>query len=98
MLSKIHHHPKSSLTRLFLDIPEVLSRFFDALREALSAHREYERLRSRGVPHHVALPTALGIGHSACKCHAAKAGPREAATKPAAQGAFARIGSLSYVK
>ena len=36
--------------------------FFDALRESLAAHREYEHLRSRGMPHDKALREALGIG------------------------------------
>jgi hypothetical protein len=34
------------------------------LREGLAAHRDYERLRSRGVPHATALRESLGIGPS----------------------------------
>src|SRR5262245_54665697 len=34
------------------------------LREGLAAHRHYERLRSRGVPHATALREALGFGPS----------------------------------
>jgi len=33
----------------------------DALREGLAAHRQYEGLRSRGIPHDTALREALGI-------------------------------------
>jgi hypothetical protein len=36
----------------------------EALREGLAAHREYEELRSRGMPHDTALRTALGLGAS----------------------------------
>ena len=36
----------------------------DALREGLAAHRRYEHLRSRGVPHDTALRKALGMGPS----------------------------------
>ena len=38
---------------------------FAALREGLAAHRRYETLRSRGVPHDTALREALGIGPGA---------------------------------
>jgi hypothetical protein len=37
---------------------------YDALREGLAAHRQYEQLRSRGVPHDTALREALGFGRS----------------------------------
>jgi hypothetical protein len=36
----------------------------EALREGLAAHREYEELRSRGMPHDTALRAALGLGTS----------------------------------
>jgi hypothetical protein len=36
----------------------------DALREGLAAYRQYEHLRSRGVPHDTAVREALGIGLS----------------------------------
>ena len=35
-----------------------------ALREGLAASREYEELRSRGLPHDTALRAALGLGPS----------------------------------
>jgi hypothetical protein len=34
----------------------------EALREGLAAYREYEELRSRGMPHDSALRAALGLG------------------------------------
>jgi hypothetical protein len=34
----------------------------EAWREALAAHRDYERLRSRGMPHDTALRESLGLG------------------------------------
>ena len=40
----------------------TLRAFYDALRESLAAHREYEHLRSGGMPHDKALREALGIG------------------------------------
>jgi hypothetical protein len=51
----------------------VLCDAFDALHEALTAHRHYERLTSRGVPHDVALRKALGIDASAYGCRTAEA-------------------------
>jgi hypothetical protein len=36
----------------------------EALREGLAAYREYEELRSRGMPHDTALRAALGLGAS----------------------------------
>jgi hypothetical protein len=36
----------------------------EALREGLAAYREYEELRSRGMPHDSALRAALGLGSS----------------------------------
>jgi hypothetical protein len=35
---------------------------YDALREGLAAHRQYEQLRSRGVPHDTALREVVGLG------------------------------------
>jgi uncharacterized protein YjiS (DUF1127 family) len=36
---------------------------WDALREGIAAHRQYEHLRSRGIPHDMAIRQALGISH-----------------------------------
>jgi hypothetical protein len=36
----------------------------DALREGLAASRQYEQLRSQGVPHDTAIRSALGFGPS----------------------------------
>jgi hypothetical protein len=42
----------------------ALAAMGEALREGLAAHREYEELRSRGMPHDTALRAALGLGPS----------------------------------
>jgi hypothetical protein len=42
----------------------ALGMMCDALREGLAAYREYEELRSRGMPHDTALKAALGLGAS----------------------------------
>ncbi len=43
-------------------IAATLRAIGEAWREGLAAHREYERLRSRGMAHDTALREALGIG------------------------------------
>jgi hypothetical protein len=60
----------------------VLCNALDALHEALTAHRRYERLTSRGVPHDIALRQALGIDPAACGCRTADGG-RSAAPEQA---------------
>ncbi len=40
----------------------ALRAMWGAFREGLSAHREYEQRRSRGMPHDQALREALGLG------------------------------------
>jgi hypothetical protein len=42
----------------------TLRTMWDQLGEGLAAHRHYERLRSRGVPHPAALRESLGIGRN----------------------------------
>jgi hypothetical protein len=42
----------------------TLAAMGEALREGLAACREYEELRSRGMPHDTALRVALGLGAS----------------------------------
>jgi hypothetical protein len=37
---------------------------WEAWRDGLAAHRQYEHLRSRGVPHEEAIREALGVGYS----------------------------------
>jgi hypothetical protein len=49
-------------TASFWPIVSALLTFWEQLREGLAAHRHYERLRSRGVPHGAALRESLGIG------------------------------------
>lgn len=39
----------------------------EAWRESLAAHRQYEKLRSRGMPHETALGEALGFGRGASR-------------------------------
>ena len=36
---------------------------WEAWRDGLAAHRHYEHLRSRGVPHEAAIRESLGVGH-----------------------------------
>jgi hypothetical protein len=64
---EIHHEPclagpsahpsRSSSWR----IATTLQAIFDALREALAAHRQYEDLTRRRIPHDAALRQAFGI-------------------------------------
>jgi hypothetical protein len=42
----------------------ALAAMGEALSEGLAAHREYEELRSRGMPHDSALRASLGLGAS----------------------------------
>ena len=42
--------------------PPVLRAMCEALHEGLAAHRKYEALRSKGIPHDGALRQALAIG------------------------------------
>jgi hypothetical protein len=37
---------------------------WEAWRDGLAAHRHYEHLRSRGVPHDEAIKESLGVGYS----------------------------------
>lgn len=74
-------------------IAQALRNIRDAMREALAAHRQYERLMSGGAPHDTALREALGIDHSTCACRAATCSPL------GSQGnAGESVGNLSYVK
>jgi hypothetical protein len=56
-----------------LRIAKTLQFAIDGWREALAACREYEQLRSQGVPHEIALPHALGAGPAPAqhRCRAA---------------------------
>jgi len=40
-----------------------LRTIWDALREGTAAHRQYEQLRGKGIPHGTAIRQALGISH-----------------------------------
>jgi hypothetical protein len=40
----------------------ILRAMCEALHEGLAIHREYEAVRSNGIPHDAALRRALGIG------------------------------------
>src|SRR5262245_41309125 len=53
----------------------ALATMGEALREGLAAQREYEELRSRGLPHDTALRAALGLGASPQKGTRAAAMP-----------------------
>jgi len=45
-------------------IAPTLRAILDGWRDGLAAHRQYEQLRSRGIPHDTAVREALGIGHT----------------------------------
>lgn len=51
--SRVHGH-------LSRPIAQALRNIRNALREALAAHRQYERMMSAGVPHDIALKEAMG--------------------------------------
>jgi hypothetical protein len=53
----------------------ALRSIFATFGEGLAAHREYEALRSRGMPHDTALRAALGLG-------ARPSGHKQSAAKP----------------
>jgi hypothetical protein len=98
MLKKIHKRQATAGRRYWSHlIPEVLWKLCDALGEAKAAHRQYDWLRSRGIPHDHALKEALSSGHSAYECHALNQHRRESAT---ITGHLASriIGLLLYVK
>ena len=48
-------------------IATTLRTICGAWRESLAAHRQYEKLRSRGMPHETALGEALGFGRGASR-------------------------------
>ena len=48
-------------------ITTTLRALCEAWRESLAAHRQYEKLRSRGMPHETALGEALGFGRGASR-------------------------------
>ena len=52
----------------------TLGAMWDAWGEGLAAHRQYEHLRSRGIPHDTAIRESLGLGRipHADTRHAAK--------------------------
>jgi hypothetical protein len=54
--------PAHTIAALPWSILIALRAMWDASREGLAAHRQYEHLRSRGVPHGAAIREALGIG------------------------------------
>jgi hypothetical protein len=67
----VHRHNQAPAT---WPMVATLHAMWDAWGEALSAHRQYEHLRSRGVPHDTAIRESLGLGrvHHAGTRHAAK--------------------------
>ena len=74
MLMSAHHcrHAGPAPAIWSWPIPRALRNLCDALHEAVTAHRRYEWLKSRGAPHETALKEALSIGHSACECSAVR--------------------------
>jgi hypothetical protein len=55
---KASGQPSASSSR---PVAAMLRVVFQSLWEALAAHRRYEELRSRGIPHDTAIRQALGI-------------------------------------
>jgi len=53
--------PPTSFSRS--SIATGLRIIWDALRDGIAAHRQYEHLRSMRVPHDTAIKQALGISH-----------------------------------
>ena len=53
-------------------IVTALRKIYGAFGEALAACREYEQLRSSGLPHDAALRHSLGIGPSQRACRTAR--------------------------
>ncbi len=99
-VKNLRHCRETSLAHLSWSwpIPKAWRNLCDALREAVAAHRRYEWLRSRGVPHDAAVMEALSIGHATCECRATDRGQRGAASKPVLLRTSASIGTLSFVK
>jgi hypothetical protein len=71
MLSKFHPTPSFNPTGCTAALPQpndglswptarTLGVIFAALSEAVSAHRQYEQMRRRGISHETALRRALG--------------------------------------
>jgi hypothetical protein len=71
MLSHFHRTPSFNRTGRTAALPRpsdgvswptarTLGVIFAALSEAVSAHRQYEQMRRRGIPHETALRRALG--------------------------------------
>jgi hypothetical protein len=63
-----HHAPclgelRQETAPAALPVVATLHAIWDAWRDALAAHRQYEHLRSRGVPHDAALRESLALGH-----------------------------------
>jgi hypothetical protein len=62
-----HHASKIDRAKRPVSAPgatvSVLRTAWEAWCDGLAAHRHYEHLRSRGVPHEEAIKEALGVGH-----------------------------------
>jgi len=67
----VHHRETAPAT---WPMVATLYAMWDAWREALAAHRHYELLRSRGIPHDTAIRESLGLGrvHHAGTRHATR--------------------------
>jgi hypothetical protein len=91
MLLSFHHAPGFDETHHALDLagwsPQAtgfasspttsrLRAIWDALREGITAHRHYEQLTSRGIPHDTAIRQALRISHPGVKSAPCGRSPR----------------------
>jgi hypothetical protein len=54
-------------TARFRQALTALRTLSEAIQECLAAHRQYEQMRSRGIPHETALREALGLGRTRSK-------------------------------
>jgi hypothetical protein len=65
---RTHHASRISRTARPASAPDAMVSALRTAREAwrdgLAAHRHYEDLRSRGVPHEEAIRDALGVGYN----------------------------------
>jgi hypothetical protein len=68
-LEEVYRHSATQITSWYRSAAAALSTIRDALIEALAAHRRYEHLMSRGMPHDTALRLATST-------HIAGIGPR----------------------
>jgi hypothetical protein len=81
-------------------IATAIRTFWGSLREAFAAYRQYECLRAHGVPHDIALRTALGCPGGDDSARASRhlsCLPGDARSDVPSPPSAARIGNLAFV-